>query len=57
MGYYGTAVPAPTGHGLPGFEDASFSTAAPAGDVVWCDEAGCPAAECVACKEGSCPAS
>jgi hypothetical protein len=52
--YYGTAVPRPTGHGLPGFEDGAYSTRAPLpplSEVVWCDEAGCPASECVACKK------
>ena len=51
MGYYGTAVPTPTGHGLPGFENGAFSAYPPAKDVVWCEKAGCPKDKCAHCKE------
>jgi hypothetical protein len=47
--YYGTAVPVPTGYGLPNFEQATFSTSAPASNVEWCEEAGVPRASCRHC--------
>lgn len=51
--YYGTAVPTPTGHGLPGFEDGTYSAQRPLRDIVWCEAAGCPKDQCVACQKAA----
>ncbi len=46
---YGTAIRVPTGYGLPGFTQATFSTSASLANVEFCDESNVPRASCVGC--------
>jgi hypothetical protein len=47
---YGTGVPQPTGHGLPGYENSTFATRPPASEIIWCEIACVPRNKCIHCK-------